>query len=245
MGKKKEANTNNVGHRLAGSGEEKAAKKKKIEARDLWIRQFYAQLKEMLDDFKDGYDIEQNLTGTERRRLTSARVKNNGFIDKAFDVARDNPTFLPPNFDAYYLTYQMRDLEDLRQLRAVLDQFQRTVTDVFYIQANTCYGEALRVYNSLKEQKNAKVPGAASLFDMLEIYFKSRGNRPDTDAEPTQKQLERDAKKLISGKADGSILIKNESPRTQGGVHEVIDDVHKGRRAVKGSVEESVDEGKK
>ena len=51
-------------------------------------------------------------------------------------------------------------------------------------------------------------------------------------------------KRLIKGTADGEIVIKNETPRTQGGVHEVIDDVRTGRTAVKGVVEESVDEKK-
>ena len=89
-----------------------AEQEKQMEARDLWIREFSAQLEEMLADFNDGFDIETNLTGLDRKRLTSARVRNNGFIDKAFDVARDNPAFLPPNFDSWYLTYKMRDLED-------------------------------------------------------------------------------------------------------------------------------------
>ena len=51
-----------------------------MEARDLWIREFSAQLEEMLADFNDGFDIESNLTGLDRKRLTSARVRNNGFI---------------------------------------------------------------------------------------------------------------------------------------------------------------------
>ena len=49
--------------------------------------------------------------------------------------------------------------------------------------------------------------------------------------EPTQKQLERDAKRLLHGHADGRIVIENESPHLTEGVHEVIDDVHSGRSA--------------
>jgi hypothetical protein len=33
------------------------------------------------------------LTGKERMRLTGAGVRNYGFIDKAIDIARDNPEF--------------------------------------------------------------------------------------------------------------------------------------------------------
>jgi hypothetical protein len=55
-------------------------------------------------------------------------------------------------------------------------------------------------------------------------------------------ELERDIKRLIHGKADGEIVIKNESPHVQGGLHEVIDNVHKGRTAFKGTAEGSIDE---
>jgi len=68
-----------------------------------------------------------------------------------------------------------------------------------------------------------------------------RPPRQNGDEEPTQKQVERrqlvgDVKKLLHGKADGRIVIENESPRQlvgddDGGVHEVIDDMHSGRSA--------------
>ena len=46
-------------------------------------------------------------------------------------------------------------------------------------------------------------------------------------------ELERDIKRLIHGKADGEIIIKNERPNMVGGVHEVIDNVHKDKTAFK------------
>ena len=218
--------------------------KSEAENRDLIIRGFVARLETLLEDFNLEMEIESNLTGQQRKRLTSARVRNNGFIDKAFDVAKDNPTFLPPNFDSYLLNWKMGNFQDLRQLMAVVEQLQRSVTDCFIIQADDCFRDALRIYGSLREQTRARVPGAAALFDLLSIYFTARRRiRQDGDAEPTEKQLERDVKRLIKGKADGEIIIKNETPHTSGGVHEVIDSVHTGRTAIKGTVEESIDEG--
>jgi hypothetical protein len=38
-------------------------------------------------------EISRRLTGRDRLRLISARSRNYGFIDKAFDIARDNPSF--------------------------------------------------------------------------------------------------------------------------------------------------------
>jgi len=58
-------------------------------------------------------------------------------------------------------------------------------------------------------------------------------------------EIERDIKALVHGKADGEIIVKNERPELGAGLHEVIDNVHKGRSAFKGTVEEHLDEGEK
>jgi hypothetical protein len=52
-------------------------------------------------------------------------------------------------------------------------------------------------------------------------------------------ELERDIKRLIHGKADGEIVIKNESPHISRGVHEVVDNVRIGKSAFKETIEES------
>jgi len=42
-----------------------------------------------------------------------------------------------------------------------------------------------------------------------------------------------DLRALLHGHKDGEIIVKNTSPQTTGGVHEVIDDVHKEHIAAK------------
>ena len=56
-------------------------------------------------------------------------------------------------------------------------------------------------------------------------------------------ELERDFKRLIHGKADGEIIIENETPHLTAGVHKVIDNVHTGRSAFKETEQASIDEG--
>jgi hypothetical protein len=51
-----------------------------------------------------------------------------------------------------------------------------------------------------------------------------------------------DFKRLIHGKADGEIIIKNEAPHITEGVHKVIDNVHKNRSAFRESEEGEVNE---
>jgi hypothetical protein len=56
-------------------------------------------------------------------------------------------------------------------------------------------------------------------------------------------QLERHIKQLQHGKADGEVIIRNESPHLTGGVHTVVDNVRKGRATFKGTAEAEENEG--
>ena len=202
------------------------------------VAQLIALLEERMQHFIDVEGVDNNLTGRDRQRLISAGVRNNGFIDKTFDIAHDNPEFLPPHFDMERFTENVRKFEELRQLMLVLQQFQQIATNAFMQQADVCYREALRVYGSLREQSRGRVPGAEPLFEALMTFFRRR-RRPGT--EPTEHELELDFKRLVHGKADGEIIIKNESPKMTEGVHKVVDNVHKNKAVIKESVEEEVD----
>ena len=52
---------------------------KAADAKNVYTR----EVEDLMQEFIENYEIEQNLTGTDRRRLTGAGVRNNGFIDKA------------------------------------------------------------------------------------------------------------------------------------------------------------------
>jgi hypothetical protein len=204
---------------------------------DTIIRELIAELEGKMHFFMEEENVETSLTSTDRRRLFSAGVRNYGFIDKAFDIARDNPSFMPPHFDIGTLNTNLRQLEDLRQLMLTLQQFLQLVTNAFMLKADFCYRDALRIYASLQEQTKNKIPGAEPLFNALKTYFKRR--RMESD-EPTEIELEHDIKRLVHGTADGEIIIKNESPHITGGFHKVVDSVHTGRSAFKESAEGEV-----
>jgi hypothetical protein len=167
-------------------------------------------------------------------------VRNNGFIDKAFDIAVENPQFMPAHFDVNALTSTMRNLEDLRQLLWTLQQFTQAVSNALLVHSDSAYRDALRIYDSLREQSRNRVDGADPLFRALRTFFSRR--RKPANEEPTEMEIERDVKRLIHGKADGEIVIKNERPNMTGGVHEVIDNVHKDKTAFKESVQAEVTE---
>jgi hypothetical protein len=204
------------------------------------VQDITTDLERLLEFFLEHEGIGGALTATDRRRLVGSGVRNNGFIDKAFDIARDNPQFMPPHFDVNALVQNMEDLEHLRQLLWTLQQFTQAVSNALLVHSDSCYRDALRIYASLREQARNRVDGAQPLFDALRTFFHRR--RFPANEEVTEKQLERDIKALVHGKADGEIIIKNEKPQLGGGLHEVIDHVHKGKTAFKETIEANEEE---
>jgi hypothetical protein len=214
--------------------------RKSAETKNENVQHLTWEVEALMQTFINTEGLGGNLTANDRRRLVGIGVRNNGFIDKAFDIARDNPQFMPAHFNVGTVIKNMTDLENLRQLLWTLQQFLQVVNNAFMIHADSCYRDALRIYSALQEQTRNKVDGAEPLFRALATFF-SRTRRQPAD-EPTEMELERDINRLIHGKADGEIVIKNESPHVQGGMHEVIDSVHKDRSAFKGTAEGEIRE---
>ncbi|MCL1912109.1 MAG: hypothetical protein FWG13_07880 [Leptospirales bacterium] len=184
--------------------------------------------------FMDGKDVDTTLTGTERRRLFGAGVRNYGFIEKSLDIVEENPDFVPPNFSIEKFAASYHTLEEARQLSWVIQQFLQLVNDYVLVTSDQCYRDALRVYGNLREQSRARVARATPLFESLLIFFRRRRH---PEQEPTEKELERDFRRLLHRTAEGKIIIENEMPHLVAGERKVVDDVHKGHAAVKETIE--------
>jgi hypothetical protein len=177
-----------------------------------------AVLQDNLHIFRNAENVETVPKGKERQRLFGAGVKNYGFIEKTFEIARENPDYAPPNLNVGELRNYNEDLEELRQLSFIVKQFAEAVSCCYLLRSDMCYRIALRIYASLKEQNKSKVEGSAALYKALQPFFQHRKRRTGA---PTQKQSVKNAEKLIKGKVDGEMFIKNESPRATGGSRRV------------------------
>ena len=185
---------------------------------------------------QEGLPIDQSLTGTERMRLIGVRARNYGFITKTWEVANARPDFLPPKFSMANMSTLVDNLNRARDLSTLIQQLQRLVDDYMMTVGTQAYRDALQIYGQLRAMARAKVPGANEIFQQLRQFFTLRRRRP---GEPTLHELERDFHSLLHKHADGEMIIKNESPHTTGGVHEVVDEVHKhGRHGAEIKVEE-------
>jgi hypothetical protein len=194
------------------------------------------QVQDLLGDFSQVEDVNSTLSQAERKRLIGAGVRNYGFIDKAYDIARDNPTFLPPFLSAQDIWQDMHSFEEIRQLVMVLEKFLQSATECMMVRGDQCFRDALRIYDSLREMTKNRVPNAKPLFESLMSFFRKR--RKPGEAEPTEKELERDFHALMHGTKDGEIVIKNEKPHLVGGKRVVIDKMRSNRR---GEMKETVE----
>lgn len=181
------------------------------------INQYLQGKRRLLDEAEE---LGADMTGKQRQRLFGAGVKNYGFIEKAYDIAKDNSEYLPPHFDIEDMRESVTDFDDIRQLVFELEQYLRAANNIMLLESDLLYRGSLRVYAGLKEQSRNKVPGAQALFDALRAFFYRRKRIAD---KPTQKETLRTAKKLIQGKAEGTLLVKNEKPKVTAGKREIAE----------------------
>ena len=179
-----------------------------------------------------------DLTGAQRRRLFSARARKWGFITKTWETIDAWPDFAPPNFSIPEMSKMMANAENARQLLTLVQQLAQFLDDYLLTTNDELYRDGLRVYGTLREQARARVPGAEKLFAILRQFF-TLHRRGRAATEPTEAELEREFRQLVKKRADGEIIIKNESPHMVGGVHEVVENVRKkGKRGAEIKVEE-------
>jgi hypothetical protein len=102
----------------------------------------------------------------------------------------------------------------MRQLVFELQGYLQTTENIALLESDALYRMTLRVYGNLQRLKDDKVTDANVLFNALRKFFRRSKNN---SSEPTQKELERDFKKVLHGEASGEVLVANESPVLKAG----------------------------
>jgi hypothetical protein len=166
-------------------------------------------------------EYSQHMRALDRRRLNGVGIKKLGFIERAYELALENPEFLP-----HYLTIERfgDDIHYFTDFRSLVDltmQIREKLWNITMRSADIAYTNALEFYASVSDAAKRRVDAAETLHNELRGFF--RHSRP-TNTEPTEKQLLKDAKSLIRGKHDGEIIIENIKPKLSGGKRKVIDE---------------------
>jgi hypothetical protein len=217
-----------------------SSKKKPTAKSNLVITQEVIQaIRDEKEKIIDTYEIGDGLTAKDRQRLHAVGIKGHGFVDEAFEIAEQNPDFLPTHFNIDKMTKNMKILQDMRELSHELEQFQQVITECLYIFGSKSYKDSLRIYATVKEAAKNKVEGAQPLYAALMGYFKKKKR---VTGEESVKDIEKDVKHLLAGTADGEVIIKNETPKTSGGTRTVVDNVKKGKSVTRNTSESERDE---
>ena len=165
------------------------------------------------------------LSQFERFRLLGAGTKRYGFIDLVSDIAEVNPRFAPQFYSNYVLKDRLRQIEMLRNMSVMLQTMLRINDDVLLQVSDDAFQMALIYYNSVRESSRRNRTGAQALFKQMQSFF---SRKPRKKAAPTVKETERDARALLHGQKDGTIIIENERPHMVGGQHIVVDETDNG-----------------
>jgi hypothetical protein len=165
-------------------------------------------------------------TPTDRERLLSVGIRNLGFIQTAYTQAQANPALVPGYLDMTEFKDAMESMEQKRVLLTLTEQFGKTVSDSMLADSDSAFHDALDFYNYVKTAARQRVSGAESVYALLKPYFKRTGKSSAVEDKPTEKQIERDVRGLLSGTKEGRITIENENPDRSGAHRHVLDEVH-------------------
>jgi hypothetical protein len=170
-------------------------------------------------------DYSQHLRALDRRRLNGVGIRKLGFIERCYELALENPEFLP-----HYLTIQRfgEDINYFLAFRSLVDlttQIREKLWNITIQSADIAYTDALEFYASVREAAKRRVDAAETIFNELSPFFR-RTRRTETE-QVTEKQLKKDFNALLHSKKDGKIIIENIKPKITGGKHKVIDEILK------------------
>jgi len=184
-------------------------------------------------------DFSAHLRALDRMRLNGVGIKKMGFIERALQLAAENPEFLP-----HYLTLRkfQHDNNYFLALRTGFDlvrQVQEILWNIIIESSDVIYTDGLEYYAGVREAAKRRVDPAETLFNDLSIFFKRRSGAGD---KPTEKQLKRDFEALEKGRKNGRLLIENEMPKTTAGSRKVIDETYKDTARFKESEEGEIKE---
>jgi hypothetical protein len=194
------------------------------------------QIKTLMAQFNNM--SENNLTALQRRRKKGSGIRIYGFIDEVSDLAEANPMYAH-FFEAGDLKNCVRNIEMCRNIVLELQAFARMVSNTMLVFSDCGNSMALIYYNMVKEMSRRGDPAAMEIFHALQPFFRKKKR---VSAEPTVKELERDARALLKGTKEGTIVIESKSPKRTSGVRRIIDDAHKSKVMNKESTEVETEE---
>jgi hypothetical protein len=123
------------------------------------------------------------LTPAERHELPKMGEKTIGFVEKAYDFARQNPALVPPYLDVEAFGVDFSDAHGLWTLLNTVQQLEQSIDDTEMTAGSEAYQAALVFYKSVKMAAAQDIPGAKAVYEELKTRFPQTG-RPKGASKP-------------------------------------------------------------
>ena len=188
-------------------------------------------------------DLEEfaaHLRSLDRKRLHSIGTRKEGFAQRAYRLAMDNPEFLPNYLSQERYTDDFNHYTILQTAAVLNTQIRKLLLNIDTEAMDFFYTDGLDFYAAVREASNRRVDAAESIHaELFETFFKKKGSRPNAE---TEKQMLRNAKAIIKVTKDGKFEAVNVKPKLTGGAHEVIDEQFKDTAKFKDSIDGEISE---
>jgi hypothetical protein len=111
------------------------------------------------------------LTPAERHELPKMGEKTIGFVEKAYDFAKQNPNLVPPYLDIAAFGVDFGDAHGLWTLVNSIRQLDENASDTEMAAGSEAYQAALVFYKSVKMAAAQDIPGAKAVYEELKTRF--------------------------------------------------------------------------
>jgi hypothetical protein len=101
--------------------------------------------------------------------------KTIGFVEKAYDFARQNPGLVPPYLEVDAFGVDFSDAHGLWTLLNSVQQLKESIDDTEMTAGSEAYQAALVFYKSVKIAAAQDVPGAKAVYEELKTRFPRPG----------------------------------------------------------------------
>jgi hypothetical protein len=132
------------------------------------------------------------LTPAERQSLPKMGEKTIGFVEKAFDFAKQNPNLVPPYLEVDAFGIDFADAHGLWTLLNSVQQLEEAIDDTEMIAGSEAYQAALVFYKSVKMAAAQDIPGAKAVYEELKTRFPGGKRKPgETETETVTETIKK------------------------------------------------------
>jgi hypothetical protein len=113
------------------------------------------------------------LTPEDMKEMPKMGEKTVGFVDKAYDYAKQNPELVPPYLKMADFTADYADAHNLRIIHSMITQLEQGIDGIEIAAGSEAYQTALVFYHSAKTAASQNIPGANAIYEELKKRFPS------------------------------------------------------------------------